>query len=381
MILRGGSFATVLSKGCSMTKRQKILVTGVFGVLLAISALLYLRGQPSKQGTLTVAAVLPMTGWSAEFGHHEWYAVQAATDRTRAVHPDLALDLVLKDTRSETANAVTSFQSLEMAPQMALVESSAASFAIAPLLEPRRTIMLSVSTNPEVTRQSEYIFRSLPTADEETVEVLRYALDESGLQRLALLYINNDYGTGFLASFDRNLKSRNRTLAYSDAFASETTDFRPLVEKLKASGADSVFIVGYGSAMGNLIVALRAQAFAGHVMACSSVIYDDVLSVAGEAASGIAYADIPFSPDTSSDEGQFFLRRYRELSGKEPSPLAAMVYDSSRMILEALVRENYDPAAARSALLAQGTYEGINGTILIPASRDLQFGLVMKRVP
>ncbi len=325
--------------------------------------------------------MLPVTGWSAEFGQHEWHALKAAAEWTQQKHPGVNIELVLKDTQSDTKNAVAAFQSLQRPPELLLVESSSASFAIAPLLQPKKTIMLSVSTNPEVTRQSDYIFRCLPTANEEARVVLPYAIEQLKVKRLSLLYINNDYGTGFLQAFENYLGNRNAKLNFSDSFASETTDFRSLIEKLKASNADAVFVVGYGSAMGTLINSLRVQQFSGQILACSAVIYDDVLSVAKESARGVIYADIPFEPKSTSEEGSFFTKRYSELAGKAPSPLAAMVYDSVRMTLEALLSQQANPEKARSRLLEQSSYAGINKTIRIPESRDLQFGLVIKRVP
>ena len=365
----------------SRVKRQRFLI--LVGILcLATGIGFYVsNGRQHVRDKITVAAIIPITGWSAEFGSHERCALQAAVEWTQKEHPSIEISVDVKDTASETKNALSTFQSLNPAPKIALVESSSASLAIAPLISDGRTLMLSISASPETTKQSDFIIRCMPSANEEVAVIAPYAINQLKIRRLAFLYINNDYGNSYVKPLEQTLQTLDSQLRFSESFASETVDFRSQVEKLKASESDGVFIVGYGAAMGNLIAALRSLSFDGPVMACSSVIYDDVLSVAKNSASRIVYADIPFDTNTQSPEATFFNRRYMDLSGKAPSPLAAMTYDAARLSLEAMISEKGEPKLAIEKLIAQGKYMGINKEIRISKTRDLRFGLVIKRVP
>lgn len=332
--------------------------------------------------TVRVAAIVPLTGWSAEFGNHEWNALQVAVEHARARHPDAKIEAQVEDTRSETKGALAATQKLLAGPLpgMVLIESSGASLAVAPLLDPKKILMLSVSANPEVTKQSEWIFRSFPTADEESHLILDFAVHEKRATSIGLLYINNDYGQSYEKPFREIASQLNASITFAEPFAEDTRDFRPIVERMKTANPEALFIVGYGSAMGLLIKAVREVQYSGILMACSSVIYEDVTSVAGDAVKGVIFADIPFRLSSDDPRAAKFKEDYSKRAGKSPSPLAAMTYDSATMLIESLVEADGDTTKARDAILAKSEFDGINGRIGVPKSRDLQFALTVKTV-
>lgn len=340
------------------------------------------KGPTSPPLAVKVGAILPLTGWSAEFGTHEKNAATVAVEALRQRYADCRFDLVIEDTGSDTKGAVAAFNKMTAGspPQMVLVESSGASLALADLFDKVQLLMLSISANPDVTGKSGFIFRNFPTAEQETVAILSYVRTRLKAPGVGILHINNDYGLGFVAAFQHQLKQQGTDLAFVEPYASDAKDFKSVVTKLVDKDPGAVYIVGYGSAMGTLIKEIRQSGYRGQVLACSSVIYDDVMAVAPDAMDGTVFADVAYAANEDRGEGGSFVAGYRRLAGKAPSPLAAMVYDGVMMMGGALAENAADPRRAREALLQKGRYEGINGRIGVPPSRDLTYQLTIKRV-
>ncbi|MCX6579277.1 MAG: penicillin-binding protein activator [Candidatus Aminicenantes bacterium] len=369
-------------------RRITMKKTKLFSILMLVVfvfiTILFIPGckNEAEQKVIKIGAILPLTGWSAEFGQHERAATEIAVKKLHESYPNWQIQLSVEDTESDVKNAINAFQKMlsTQKPGFILVESSSASLALGKLFDENKIIMLSISANPEVTQKAQFVFRNFPTAEEETEKVLEYALKKLNIKRIGLLYINNDYGLGYKNPFEKYAKELNGELVFTDSYSSETKDFKPVIQKLINSKAEAVYIVGYGSAMGLIIKQLREMNYTGTVLACSSVIYDDVLSISPGSVEGVIFTDIPYDVENGTGETKEFVQEYSKKMGKLPSPLAAMTYDGIMMIIKQLVAENGDPAKARESLLKKGEYEGINGKIGIPFSRDLKYQLIVKEV-
>lgn len=365
-------------------KKSKFI--GLLALVLFVSLnLLFIsgcKGEKEEQKTINIGAILPLTGWSAEFGQHEKASTEIAVKKAKESYPNWQIHLNVEDTQSDVKNAINAFQKIVSTTntEFILVESSSASLALGKLFDENKIIMLSISANPEVTQNAQFVFRNFPTAEEETKSILEYALNKLNLRKIGLLYINNDYGLGYKKPFEKYAKDLGGELVFSDSYSSETKDFKPVIQKLIDSNSETVYIVGYGSAMGLVIKQIREMNYKGTVLACSSVIYDDVLSISPESVEGVIFTDIPYDIETGTGETREFVQEYSKKMGKSPSPLAAMTYDGVMMIVKQLIADNGDPVKTRESLLKKGEYEGINGKIGVPLSRDLKYQLIVKEV-
>jgi branched-chain amino acid transport system substrate-binding protein len=374
-------------------KKQGVVIAAVVVIVAVIIGVVVLNRPAQEQQAqdppsthkepIMIGAIIPLTGWAAEFGAHERAAAELAIARATEIYPNRAIELAVEDTSSDVKTAVTVFNKLlstSRPPQALLVESSGASLALATLVDDRDVLMLSIAANPEVTERCKNAFRNFPTAQEETEAILDYAITIRGLAKIGILYLNNDFGRGFLAPFREETERLQANLTFSESYDSGDKDFRAIVSKLKASDTDAVYVVGYGSAMGLLIKQLREERYEGRVLACSAVIYDDVTSIAGAAIEGVAFADIPYRLTGGDEDAAAFVAGYNEKMGKDPSPLASMVYDGLMIVIAALVQTDGSPHAARAAIIEKGSYHGINGEIRIAPSRDLVYDLVVKEI-
>ena len=68
---------------------------------------------------------------------------------------------------------------------------------------------------------------------------------------------------------------------------------------------------------------------------------------------------------------QAFLKRYRAKYGGEPDDMAALGYDSAKILVDAIKRAGAtEGKALRDALAATKDYEGVTGKISLDAQRN-----------
>ena len=70
-------------------------------VVAVIAFVVFFSFRGDRGATLKVGAILPMTGWSAEFGQHEWAAIRVAVKKTQMRHEGIRINVQLEDTKSE----------------------------------------------------------------------------------------------------------------------------------------------------------------------------------------------------------------------------------------------------------------------------------------
>lgn len=364
-------------------KKQHLLGIAILVLGLLVAALLLNRvNENAGNRSIVLAALVPATGPSADFGQDDREAITLAAKHFQADNPQAVVTLDFQDTKSDKGTAVTALNAVlaKERPHVVFVESSGASLAILPIVNQNKLLTISVAAHPDVTKNSPYLFRCLPTAKQESEVVLNHTVNDLGLKKVGLLYVNTDYGKSYISPFQESLSSLGGRLVISEAYDAAVSDFRSICTKVAASATDAVFVVGYGKGMGILMRQLREQGFAGQILATSGVVYPEVLAEAGSAADGLKYADVPFRAHPTNRSAARFAKDYKETFGRSPTPFSSTVYDGIVMALGAISEANRDVESAVHNLVKAGIYAGVNGEIGITADRDLIFGLEINTI-
>ncbi len=105
-----------------------------------------------------------------------------------------------------------------------------------------------------------HVFPLLPDYGWSAAANTEYALDELRLQRIALLWENDELGRSAKRGFDKFMAARNLEPAESQPFDVRATDFTPQIRRLANARADGVVMFGSNA---NLAAALRGADRAG----------------------------------------------------------------------------------------------------------------------
>jgi branched-chain amino acid transport system substrate-binding protein len=228
--------------------------------------------------------------------------------------------------------------------------SSIAMLAAVPVYDGTLAAVSPVATSPQLTGISPWVFRVAPSDSALGADQARlfYA---RGWRRAAILYANDAWGRGLSDAFTTAFAALGGTVTSHDPVTDETTDFDLFLRAYERTRPDVVMVI-CSTVSGTAFVKAAA---ASHLRA--QVIGSDgwPASIAREpAAEGVAWPTIFSSADTQG-VAMHFRRAFIARHGYEPDAFAALGYDATLMVLEAIRRGGTTRDGVRRALADTGT--------------------------
>ena len=181
----------------------------------------------------------------------------------------LQFELVMADSGCDGTAAATGAQTLVDAGVVAVAGAacSGATMGANAILSAAGIPMISyASTNPGLSDATAYplFFRVVPS-DAIQGPALADVVTAGGSSNIALLHMNNDYGSGLADSFDDAWVDAGNTLCAKIGYADTDTDFTSQVQQVVDGGCDSVMLISYASDGAGILEELSTQSFSGAV--------------------------------------------------------------------------------------------------------------------
>jgi len=247
------------------------------------------------------------------------------------------------------------------------------SLAIAPICQSKGVVMISpASTNPEVTKKGDYIFRVCFLDSFQGIVMARYAYNDLKLAKAAVLYDNaNDYNKGLAQFFEEEYKRLGGEIVASEAFTDEekTVDFKAQLTTIKAAKPEFLYLPNYYAA--SALIMKQARELGLDVPAGGGDGWDSpkLVEIGGKAVEGGAFSN-HFSKDDPSPEVQGFVKKYRDKYGKDPDALASLAYDAAHVLISAIEKaRSLKGSDIRDALKAT-QLKGTTGNISFDQDRN-----------
>jgi branched-chain amino acid transport system substrate-binding protein len=350
--------------------------------LVVLSMLLPLVGckdKTSKRGEgaeILIGEYGSMTGDTATFGTSSHEGLMLAIEEINKAGGVLGkqIKVISEDDRSEPSEAVTAVQKLISRDKVVAVigeVASTRSMAGAGPCQQNKIPMLSpASTNPQVTKLGDYIFRICFTDDFQGKVAARFA-QKKGWKRVAVLTdAAQDYSKGLTSVFNADFPKGGGQVVASDNYKSKDNDFQTQLSKIKAANVDAVFMPGYYTDVGNVLRQARQIGLTVPFFGCDGWDSDKTLAL-GAIADGCFFTN-HYSPDDPRPEVQKFIADYKaRYGGRVPDAMAILGYDAARVMADAIRRAGKaDPAAIRDALAQTKDFPGASGKITIDAGRN-----------
>ncbi len=198
-------------------------------------------------------------------------------------------------------------------------------------------------TNPD---NYPWITRSAPTDVQENVPLAKAVLDDLGYSKIFIISDTTSYGQGNIKAFSAEMESRGLTPLGLEEVQEGTVDFRAIIEKVKASGADCVYwggVVTEGSLLKNQMFEEGLDAL---FCAISGNLTPDFLKIGADAAEG-ALVVKPGIVLESTEAGNKFIEDYNAAGYSEPmGAYTPYAYEAALILLNSLKACGDDPDAA-----------------------------------
>jgi branched-chain amino acid transport system substrate-binding protein len=233
--------------------------TVLSGTAATLAAPFIISAARAEAPPVNIGVIMPLSGPNAQFGINSRNGVELVADEINkaggiAELGGAKINLVVADATSTPTTAGTVAQRLITQQDITAVLGAFASsltLAISEVTERRDIPLLTMSFADQITgRGYKNIFQVVAKASvigkaqfEYTAAIAQAA--GTKIEKIAIMYEDTAYGTAQANGLRAGAKAANVELVMDDAYPLGITDTTPLINKLRASGAQAVFPVSY----------------------------------------------------------------------------------------------------------------------------------------
>jgi branched-chain amino acid transport system substrate-binding protein len=329
--------------------------------LRVLAVLLLLTVTPARAAEpVTVSVLVPITGFLALEGTAQRNGALMALDAP----PDgVAVTYDVADTATSPEVAVTALRrALDRQGPVAIAAPifGTQMLAMAPIADRAGVPLITVSGTAKLTELGhDVVFRFFPTDKVVKVAQARYAVEELGMRKPAILYQTTAYGQSGHGELVRVLGDLGVAPVLEEALDPAIKDFVPALERAAAAGADGLLLQLHSGPTALAVRQAREQGFEGRIVAGSALHQPTTAALVEPKALDGVCAESASSPISDARPGVVaFVRAYRERFGIEPDAFALAQFDGMSMVLAAVAAGARTPEGVK-AWLAGNRFQGL----------------------
>jgi branched-chain amino acid transport system substrate-binding protein len=257
---------------------------------------------------------------------------------------------------------------------VALIGENASSrtLAAAPIAQSYRVPMISPSsTNVEVTKKGDYVFRVCFIDPYQGRALATFARRNLGAQTAAILVdAKSDYSVGLAQAFREAFEAAGGRVSSELKYTEGDSDFSAQLTAIRPQEPDVLLVPGYYTDAGLIARQAKSLGLAARLLGADGWDSPKLVEIGGEAMEG-SYLSNHYSVDDPSRAVRKFVDEYRAKYGAEPDSIAALTYDATRLLADAISRAgSTEGKRIRDALASTKDFAGVTGAITMDADRN-----------
>jgi branched-chain amino acid transport system substrate-binding protein len=331
---------------------------------------------PEDQG-VKVGFYGALTGPTATFALSGRNGASLAVEQINAAGGVLGKPVVLlsEDDRgeaSEAASAVSKLITRDHVVALIGEQASSRTLAAAPIAQSYSVPMISpTSTNVEVTKKGEYIFRACFIDAYQGRAVADFARRDLKAKTAAILIdARSDYSVGLAEAFRKSFEAQGGRITSELKYEEGDADFSAQLTAIRPEQPDVLFIPGYYTDAGLIARQARSLGLKATLLGADGWDSPKLVEIGGDSMEGAYFAN-HYSVDDPSPAVRKFVDAYKARFGAEPDSIAASSYDAMRMLADAIARAgSTEGPRVRDALATTKDFPGVTGTITMDADRN-----------
>ncbi len=353
----------------------------IFSILLS-SACVDKNANTSTTGgdtgdTIKVGVYGDLTGQTSSFGQSTKNGIQLAVDEINAAGGvnGKKIALVIEDDQGRPEQAKTVVSKLVNQDKVVALLGEVAStnsLAAAPVAQEARIPMITPSsTNPKVTEVGDYISRVCFIDPFQGSVMARFAANSLGKKTAAIIGdVNSDYSKGLSEVFKQEFTKLGGRIVAESSYTQNDADYKGQLTNIRNSNPEVIYIPGYYGQVA--IIAKQARELGMNMPLLGGDGWDSPeLWKLGGAALKNAYISNHYSAENPAPEIQNFVKAYQAKFNVAPDSLAALAYDSAKVLADAIKRAGgTDSAKLRDAIAQTKNFAGVTGLISLDDKRN-----------
>ena len=339
--------------------------------------------------TIKIGFNIPLTGDIPKVGEESKFAAEMLKEDINSKGgldvggKKYQLEFIYEDNESKAESAVSAaLKLIERDGVLAIVGPNSSKQAVpaGQVCDDNRTPMISPwSTNPDTTKDRPWVFRAAFLDPFQGPVAVDFAMEQFGAKSAAVLYaLDNDYSKGLAESFrdDFNAKNGDGAVKAFESYSSKDQDFSAQLTTILSAKPDFIFLPNNYNEVALIVKQAHDLGWQGPFMGADAWGNSELMALCGDDCKG-QYFSTHYAAAGATGDTKVFIDRYNEKYGYEPADVAALTWDATRLVLQAIQntggltgKERKDRKAIREALADIPEFPGITGSMKFDAEGD-----------
>jgi branched-chain amino acid transport system substrate-binding protein len=355
-------------------KRATLLLAFLFPALVAIV--------PSHAKEIKIGLITPLSGDVKTFGESVRNSFLIAVEEANAKGgvAGMKITYVIQDDKNdatEAANVANLLVNQQRVKAIVGSVTSKTSIPVSDIIQSAKIPTISpTATNPKVTvadgKRKDYMFRACFIDPFQGTVMAKFSRETLKGNSAAVLYdASNDYSKGIAEVFRDAFGKQGGKVAAFESYGKDDVDFSALLTKVKASGADVLFLPDYYNKVGLIAKQVQEKGLKVRLVGPDGWDSPDLVKIAGSAIEG-GYFSNHYSPDDLRPEVVAWVKKYKEKHGQVPDALGTLAYDATNLLFEAIRKAGSDdPRKIREALASIRDFKAVSGKSTLDGNGDM----------
>ncbi len=355
-------------------KRKSLVLAFLFPALAAIV--------PAQAKEIRIGLITPLSGDVKTFGEsvRNSFLIAVEEANARGGVAGMKITYVVQDDKNdptEAANVANLLVNQQRVKAIVGSVTSKTTIPVSDIIQSARIPTISpTATNPKVTvadgKRKDYMFRACFIDPFQGTVMAKFSRETLKGKSAAVLFdASNDYSKGIAEIFRDTFRKQGGKVAAFESYGKDDVDFSALLTKVKASGADVLFLPDYYNKVGLIAKQVRERGLDVRLVGPDGWDSPDLVRIAGSAIEG-GYFSNHYSPDDRRPEVVAWVKKYRERHGQVPDALGTLAYDATNLLLEAIRKAGSDdPKKIRDALASIRDFKAVSGKSTMGKDGDM----------
>jgi branched-chain amino acid transport system substrate-binding protein len=337
---------------------------------------------PEGSGPLKVGVILPLTGDAGVYGEAMRNVTDIAFEKINKEGGVLGRELapVYEDGKCNGKDAVSAAQKLVNVDKVQVIVGgfcSGESLAALPIATQAKVFMISGgSSSPDLTGASDFFARVVPSDAVQGQVLAKVAYEQNNWKNIAFIQEQTDYAVGLYKSFSSTFEGLGGKIN-KEEFQTQTSDFRSLLSKLKASSPDALFLDTQSSTSAERIIKqLQELSWSPKILVSDAIVVDaDFLKKYAKVFEGALGAEfgVDYTNQSFQSLKSAYISKFKVSDMPYPSYTSTQ-YDAVYIVKSGIEKVGYDGVKLAKWSRELSGWQGVSGSISIEKTGDRSSG-------
>ncbi len=202
----------------------------------------------------------------------------------------------------------------------------------------KKTILISPTASAaELATKSTYFFRIFPSDKYEVTNAAKFIVENLNTKNLSILYQDNEFSEFISRNLEMEAKNLGVENSYRIKVLSDGFNIPEAVNQAISVMPNTIYIATYSDIFPRILMEIKSKNYAGKIVTTSAFNSPGLLSLVSSYAEELYFFKPPFEPnDKNNATCQYFVKKYKDIYGKEPDIFPAYGFDSLLALIEGI---------------------------------------------